>query len=194
MSQRVEDINAKLDRLQQVIDASGLGLLAELQARRLVEENMALVLSPEVLRGLSFFGQALDETPSLVQALRVLKSLDDAGALEFSRMIAGAVPDALSAVLEPTNLRILGNLAVALQFLTTVDPTIVAAVVEAVSGEVGKVLTPANLASPPRVGLTGLLGALRDPDVQAGLGLAMLLVAALGRAARRVAARQQVSG
>lgn len=193
LTQQVEEIRAKLDRLDRVIDASGIGLLAELEARRLIEENLALLLSPDLLKGLSFLGQALEDTPSLVRALRVLRSLDKAGALEFAEIMAGSVPDALSAVLEPTNLRIFGNLAVWLEFLTTLDPTAVSAAAEVIGREFGKVLTPDTMANPPRVGLGGLLGALRDPEVQAGVGLLLLFLKAFGRVARELGARQQAA-
>jgi uncharacterized protein YjgD (DUF1641 family) len=189
--QQVQEIKAQIDRLERTIDASGIGLLAELEARRLVEENLALLLSPELLKGLSFLGQALDETPSLVRALKVLRSLDQAGALEFAEMMAGSVPDALSAVLEPTNLRIFGNLAVWLQFLTTLDPAAVSTAMELAGQEFGKVLTPETMASPPKVGLGGLLGALRDPEVQAGLGLLILFLKAFGRAVKAMGTIQQ---
>jgi uncharacterized protein YjgD (DUF1641 family) len=189
--QQVQEIKAQIDRLERTIDASGIGLLAELEARRLVEENLALLLSPELLKGLSFLGQALDETPSLVRALKVLGSLDQAGALEFAEMMAGSVPDALSAVLEPTNLRIFGNLAVWLQFLTTLDPAAVSTAMELAGQEFGKVLTPETMASPPKVGLGGLLGALRDPEVQAGLGLLILFLKAFGRAVKAMGTIQQ---
>lgn len=38
------------------------------------------------------------------------------------------------------------------------------------------------LLNPPKIGLLGLLGALRDPEVQKGLGIVITLVKALGRA------------
>lgn len=190
----IEGIKSQVERVERAIDQSGIGLLAELEARRLLEENLALLLSPDLLRGLSFLGQALDETPSLVRALRVLRSLDQAGALEFADMMAGAVPDALPSVLEPTNLRIFGNLAVWLQFLTTLDPAAVSAAVETVSREFGQVLSPDIMANPPRVGLGGLLGALRDPEVQAGLGLLMIFLKAFGRAMKELGSRQLSMG
>ncbi len=186
----IEGIKSQVNRIEQAIDASGIGLLAELEARRLLEENLALLLSPDLLRGLSFLGQALEETPSLLRALRVLRSLDQAGALEFAEMMAGAVPDALSAVLEPTNLRIFGNLAVWLQFLTTLDPAAVSAAAEVVGQKFGEVLSPETIANPPKVGLGGLIGALRDPEVQAGLGLLVLFLRAFGRAMKELGSRQ----
>ncbi len=42
------------------------------------------------------------------------------------------------------------------------------------------------LLDPPKVGLSGLLGALRDEDFQRGLGIAVELLKALGRASKEI--------
>lgn len=41
------------------------------------------------------------------------------------------------------------------------------------------------LVNPPKVGLFGLLGALRDTDTQKGVGILLALVKALGKASTR---------
>ena len=41
------------------------------------------------------------------------------------------------------------------------------------------------LVNPPKVGLFGLLGALRDEDTQKGIGILLALVKALGKASTR---------
>ncbi|HDD69147.1 MAG TPA: DUF1641 domain-containing protein, partial [Candidatus Korarchaeota archaeon] len=40
------------------------------------------------------------------------------------------------------------------------------------------------LLNPPKVGLTGLLGALRDEDFQRGLGILVALLKAIGKASK----------
>ncbi len=42
------------------------------------------------------------------------------------------------------------------------------------------------LLDPPKVGLSGILGALRDEDFQRGLGIAVELLKALGRASKEI--------
>jgi hypothetical protein len=50
-----------------------------------------------------------------------------------------------------------------------------------VVGGIGRALTAASIEEPPRVGLLGLLRALRDPDVQRALGLLLGVAAGIGQ-------------
>lgn len=173
--------------LQATLDRSGIGLLGQMNVRELVEQNLALLMSPEIMRLPALAHTILEAQESIDQAVELLASLERTGLLRIAQGMADISQDAVPYLIEPQNLRIFGNVATLLQLLTEIEPARASHLVRTVQEGLDETLSPETLRNLPRIGFGGLLAALNDPDVQRGLGIMVLLLKGLGRAGPRLA-------
>lgn len=125
-----------------------------------------------------------EHVEALNKALDLLVRLDEMGFLDAARDMLDPelIGRAASLLLTPSTLKLLDHVDDLLDVLGSVD---YAALKDKVP-----LLTEALKELPKEakpVGLLGLLSALRDPDVQRGLGVAVELLRALGRQAKKQA-------
>jgi hypothetical protein len=61
------------------------------------------------------------------------------------------------------------------------DPTIISVMGNNFIKATGEIMTPETFKNPPKVGISGIIKELGDPDVQRALGFIFLILKALGR-------------
>ena len=130
-----------------------------------LEEKLSKLLTEENVK-------TLDKT------LRLLKKMDDLGILDSlsdalePEVLAGLV----KLVMSPCTLRLLDRLDLIFEILGRIDYEAIEKKVPLINEAVKAIPE-----KPKPVGLTGLLGALRDPEVQKGLGLVIEVLRKIGK-------------
>ena len=180
-------IDERLERIEHILDKSGLQLLADLETGNIVSENLGLLMEPKNLRLLSLLARFTEQADALEKLVATLEKLDRSGALELVGDVAENLSDSLGLIMEPRNLRLFAHLANFLDALIEIDPTVVGRAMVAAKEAVAETLTPEKLQRPPRVGALGLVKALADPEVEEGLGLLVELLRVLSRTMKRLA-------
>ncbi len=129
-----------------------------------------------------------EEIKALKELAEIAVNLKRAGLLDFLRFLSEKAEDATVLLsYSPGIFRLLALADGALEAVEKVEPDEVIAAKELLTKTAKctlKALAKADQEKPRKVGLTGLLSALRDPDIQVGLGLLLALAKHLGSCVR----------
>ncbi len=120
-------------------------------------------------------------TEALERLLDVAVKLHENGTLDLLENLSEISSEAISYLTDPKILKIWANIAYFLHFLELMDPTIVSVMGNNFIKATGELMTPETFKNPPRVGISGLIKELGDPDVQRALGFIFLMLKALGK-------------
>ncbi len=118
---------------------------------------------------------------ALERLMDLAVKMHENGTIDFLENLSEISSEALSYLTDPRILKIWANIAYILHFFELMDPTIVSVMGNNFVKALNENLTPETFKNPPRVGLSGLLRELGDPDVQRALGFIFLLLKALGK-------------
>lgn len=118
---------------------------------------------------------------ALERMMDLAVKMHENGTIDFLENLSEISSEALSYLTDPRILKIWANIAYILHFFELMDPTIVSVMGNNFVKALNDSLTPETFKNPPRVGLSGLLKELGDPDVQRALGFIFLLLKALGK-------------
>ncbi len=171
-------VEERLERIEKILEGSGLALLGEMRLGPVLEENLALLAEPKNLRLLSVLDRFLEQADALEKLAETLEKLDRSGALELVGALAETLVENLGQLAEPRNLRLLSHAGKAADVLAQIDSNAAGMMVDLFL----EALSEKKLKDPPRLGLVGLLRALFDPEIQRALGLLFELLRALSRA------------
>nr|BAL57661.1 hypothetical conserved protein [uncultured Deinococcota bacterium] len=175
-------VEERLARIEEVLEKSGLGLLAQVGAGETLSENLGLLMDPKNLQLVSLLARFLDQAEALEKLAETLEKLDKSGALAFLGHLSENFGEGLGMLMEPQLLRLVSHGANALDLLSRIEPAAVGMMAGALQKGLAETFTPEVMQDPPRVGLAGLLRQLSDPEVQKALGVLFLLLKALGKA------------
>lgn len=174
-------VEERLERIEQILEDSGLAFLADVKAGPTLVQNLSLLMEPKNLRLLSILDRFVEQADALEHAAEALEKLDRSGVLRLAGDASETLMGNLSLLMEPKNLRLISHLGNLVEILARIDPTALGMMVEAASKAAGETITPEVIENPPRVGPVGLLSQLGDPEVQQALGLLFLLLRILPR-------------
>lgn len=118
---------------------------------------------------------------ALERLIEVAVKLHENGTLDFIENISDISSEALSYLTDPRILKIWANIAYILHFLELIDPTLLSVMGNNFTKSLNEVLNPDTFKDPPKVGLSGIIKMLGDPDVQRALGFIFLLLKAFGK-------------
>lgn len=172
----------RLARVEEVLEKSGLALLARMGVGETLSENLGLLMDPKNLQLVSLLARFLDQAEALEKLAETLEKLDKSGALAFLGHLSENFGEGLGMLMEPQLLRLVSHGANALDLLSRIEPAAVGMMAGALQKGLAETFTPEVMQDPPRVGLAGLLRQLSDPEVQKALGVLFLLLKALGKA------------
>ncbi|KHG65568.1 hypothetical protein QT17_05915 [Thermus sp. 2.9] len=175
-------VEERLARIEEVLEKSGLGLLAKVGAGDTLSENLGLLLDPKNLELVSLLARFLDQAEALEKLAETLEKLEKSGALAFLGHLSENFGEGLGMLMEPQLLRLVSHGANVLDILSRIEPAAIGMMASALERGLAETFTPETLREPPRVGLAGLLKQLADPEVQKALGVLFLLLKALGKA------------
>ncbi|AFV77051.1 hypothetical protein YIM1640_15070 [Thermus oshimai] len=175
-------VEERLSRIEEVLEKSGLGLMAQVGVGETLSENLGLLLDPKNLQLVSLLARFLDQAEALEKLAETLEKLERSGALAFLGHLSENFGEGLGMLMEPQVLRLLSHGANVLDILSRIEPAAVGMMAGALQKGLSETFTPEVLRDPPKVGLAGLLRQLSDPEVQKALGVLFLLLKALGRA------------
>ncbi|MGC8569192.1 MAG: DUF1641 domain-containing protein [Nitrososphaeria archaeon] len=130
-----------------------------------------------------------NDVQNLMEFLKVVSDLKESGMLEILKSLSEKSNEVFLAVAsDPSLMRGVALLAALLQGLSKADAeklaeaqNSLASTTKCLVEAVGSVDTK----KVKKIGLTGLLGALSDPDVQYGLGLFIAIIKELGKGCRK---------
>lgn len=175
-------VEERLAHIEEILEKSGLGLLAQVGTGETLAENLGLLMEPRNLQMVSLLARFLDQAEALEKLADTLEKMEKLGALAFLGHLTENFGEGLGMLMEPQLLRLVSHGANLLDILSRIEPAAVGMMASAVQRGLGETFTPEVLRDPPRVGLTGILRQLSDPEVQRALGVLFLLLKALGRA------------
>jgi len=118
---------------------------------------------------------------ALERLIEVAVKLHENGTLDFIENISDISSEVLSYLTDPRILKIWANIAYILHFLELIDPTILSVMGNNFTKSLNEVLNPDTFKNPPKVGLSGIIKMLGDPDVQRALGFIFLFLKAFGK-------------
>ena len=118
---------------------------------------------------------------ALERLLDVAVRLHENGTLDLLENLSEVSSEALSYLTDPKVLKIWANIAYFLHFLELMDPTIISVMGNNFIKATGEIMTQETFKNPPKVGISGIIRELGDPDVQRALGFIFLMLKALGR-------------
>ncbi len=118
---------------------------------------------------------------ALQRVIDVAHALHKNGVLDFLEQISHLTPELLSYLTDPRILKIGANISFLLHLLELLDPTMITVMFDNFNKALSQNLTPEVFKDPPRVGLSGLIRMLGDPDVQRALGFIFLLLKSFGQ-------------
>lgn len=165
-------VEERLSRIEEVLDKSGLALLAQVGVGETLSENLGLLLDPKNLQLVSLLARFLDQAEALEKLAETLEKLERSGALAFLGHLSENFGEGLGMLMEPQVLRLLSHGANLLDLLSRIEPAAVGMMAGALQKGLSETFTPEVLRDPPKVGLAGLLRQLSDPEVQKALGRA----------------------
>jgi uncharacterized protein YjgD (DUF1641 family) len=175
-------VEERLARLEEILEKSGLGLLAQMGVGETLAENLGLLMEPKNLQLLSLLARYVEQAEALEKLAETLEKLDKSGALAFMGHLSENFGEGLGMLMEPQLLRLISHGANVLDILSRIEPAAIGMMASAMQRGLAETFTPEVMRDPPRVGLAGMLKQLSDPEVQKALGVLFLLLKALGKA------------
>jgi uncharacterized protein YjgD (DUF1641 family) len=175
-------VEERLARLEEILEKSGLGLLAQMGVGETLAENLGLLMEPKNLKLLSLLARYVEQAEALEKLAETLEKLDKSGALAFMGHLSENFGEGLGMLMEPQLLRLISHGANVLDILSRIEPAAIGMMASAMQRGLSETFTPEVMRDPPRVGLSGMLKQLSDPEVQKALGVLFLLLKAMGRA------------
>ena len=175
-------LEERLERLEAILEKSGLGLLAQMGVGETLAENLGLLMGPKNLQLLSLLARYVEQAEALERLAETLEKLDKSGALAFMGHLSENFGEGLGMLMEPQLLRLISHGANVLDILSRIEPAAIGMMASAMQRGLSETFTPEVMRDPPRVGLSGMLKQLSDPEVQKALGVLFLLLKAMGRA------------
>ncbi|WP_022799304.1 DUF1641 domain-containing protein [Thermus islandicus] len=175
-------VEERLARLEEILEKSGLALLAKMGVGDTLAENLGLLLDPKNLQLVSLLARFLDQAEALDKLAETLEKLNRSGALAFLGHLSENFGEGLGMLMEPQLLRLISHGANVLDILSRIEPAAVGMMAGALQKGLAETFTPEVMQDPPRVGLVGLWKQLSDPEVQKALGMLFLLLKAMGKA------------
>ncbi len=179
-------VEERIQRIEEMLEKSGVGLLAQMEVGKTLSENLGLLMEPQNLQLLSLLAQLIEQKDALEKLTGTLEKLDKSGALAFMGHLAEHFGEGLGMLMEPRVLRLISHGANVLDLLSRVEPTAIGMTVSAAQKAMGETLSLEVIQHPPKVGLTSLFKQLSDPEVQEALGILFLLLKALSRTVHHV--------
>jgi len=173
-------VEERFARLEEILEKSGLGLLAQMGVEETLAENLGLLMEPKNLQLLSLLARYLEQAEALEKLAETLEKLDKSGALAFMGHLSENFGEGLGMLMEPQLLRLISHGANVLDILSRIEPAAIGMMASAMQRGLAETFTPEVMRDPPRVGLAGILKQLSDPEVQKALGV--LFLKALGKA------------
>ena len=175
-------VEERLARLEEILEKSGLGLLAQMGVGETLAENLGLLMEPKNLQLLSLLARYVEQAEALEKLAETLEKLDKSGALAFMGHLSENFGEGLGMLMEPQLLRLISHGANVLDILSRIEPAAIGMMASAMQRGLAETFTPEVMRDPPRVGLSGILKMLSDPEVQKALGVLFLFLKALGKA------------
>ena len=175
-------VEERFARLEEILEKSGLGLLAQMGVGETLAENLGLLMEPKNLQLLSLLARYVEQAEALEKLAETLEKLDKSGALAFMGHLSENFGEGLGMLMEPQLLRLISHGANVLDILSRIEPAAIGMMASAMQRGLAETFTPEVMRDPPRVGLAGILKQLSDPEVQKALGVLFLLLKALGKA------------
>jgi len=175
-------VEERLARLEEILEKSGLGLLAQMGVGETLAENLGLLMEPKNLQLLSLLARYVEQAEALEKLAETLEKLDKSGALAFMGHLSENFGEGLGMLMEPQLLRLISHGANVLDILSRIEPAAIGMMASAMQRGLSETFTPEVMRDPPRVGLSGILKMLSDPEVQKALGVLFLFLKALGKA------------
>ncbi len=183
-------VEERLERIERILEGSGLALLGEMRVGPLLEGNLALLAEPKNLRLLSILDRYVEQADALEKLAETLEKLDESGVLELAGEVSETLVENLGQLMEPRNLRLISHLGKLTDVLALVDPNAAGMMTELFIESLTEVFPKEKLRNPPRVGLAGLLRALSDPEIQKGLGVVLELLRVVARTFDKAKAKE----
>ncbi|KGQ22633.1 DUF1641 domain-containing protein [Thermus filiformis] len=179
-------VEERLSRIEEILEKSGVGLLAQVGVGEALSENLGLIMEPKNLQLLSLLARFTEQAEALEKLAETLEKLDRSGALAFLGHLSENFGEGLGMLMEPQLLRLVSHGANVLDLLSRIEPAAIGMMVGAAQKAMGETFSPEVVKNPPKVGLAGLLRQLSDPEVQEALGILFLLLKALARTVRNM--------
>jgi|GEM_PF-137103 len=175
-------VEERLARLEEILEKSGLGLLAQMGVGETLAENLGLLMEPKNLQLLSLLARYVEQAEALEKLAETLEKLDKSGALAFMGHLSENFGEGLGMLMEPQLLRLISHGANVLDILSRLEPAAIGMMASAMQRGLSETFSPEVMRDPPRVGLSGILKQFSDPEVQKALGVLFLFLKALGKA------------
>ncbi len=140
LEEKIGQIETKVSQVEDILQKSGIGILANLKVTNLLASNMGSLMG-------------------LVGSLAPLMNAD--------------------------NLKALTALLPVLQTLSQIPPDKVQGFIHALQQELATTVTPDKLKSPPQVSVMGMVRQLNTPEMKETLGMTLMILQAVSRAAKR---------
>jgi len=174
-------VEERLERIERILEGSGLALLGEMRVGPTLEENLALIAEPKNLRLLSILDRFVEQADALEKLAETLEKLDRSGLLSLVGEVSETAVENLGQLAEPRNLRLLSHAGKAVDVLAQIDPNAAGMMIDLFIEALSETFPREKLRNPPRVGLAGLLKALSDPEIQKALGVLLDLLRVIAR-------------
>jgi len=174
-------VEERLERIERILDDSGIGFLSEIKLGPTVIENLSLLMEPKNLRLLSILDRYVEQADALERLAVALEKMDKSGILELAGEASETVMSNLSLLFEPKNLRLLSHLGNLVDILSGIDPTAMGMMIEAGKKAMSETFDEEMIKNPPKVGMMGLFSQLNDPEIQQALGILFQLLRVLPR-------------
>jgi len=174
-------VEERLERIERILDDSGIGFLSEIKLGPTVIENLSLLMEPKNLRLLSILDRYVEQADALERLAIALEKMDKSGVLELAGEASETVMSNLSLLFEPKNLRLLSHMGNLIDILSGIDPTAMGMMIEAGKKAMSETFDEETIKNPPRVGMMGLISQLNDPEIQQAMGILFQLLRVLPR-------------
>jgi len=174
-------VEERLERIERILDDSGIGFLGDIKLGPTVVENLSLLMEPKNLRLLSILDRFVEQADALERTAEALEKLDKSGVIALAGDASETLMSNLSLLFEPKNLRLISHLGNLVDILAGIDPTAMGMMIEAGTKAMSETFSEETIKNPPRVGMMGLLGQLNDPEIQQALGILFQLLRVLPR-------------
>jgi len=115
-------VEERLARLEEILEKSGLGLLAQMGVGETLAENLGLLMEPKNLKLLSLLARYVEQAEALEKLAETLEKLDKSGALAFMGHLSENFGEGLGMLMEPQLLRLISHGANVLDILSRIEP------------------------------------------------------------------------
>ncbi len=174
-------VEERLERIEQILEGSGIGFLADVKVGPTLVNNLSLLMEPKNLRLLSILDRFVEQADALEHTADALERLDRSGILSLAGEAGETLMSNLSLLMEPKNLRLMSHLGNFIDILAGIDPTVMGMMVDAGTKAMTETFSEETIKNPPKVGMMGLFSQLNDPEVQQALGILFQLLRVLPR-------------